>query len=91
MRLLRPNRIIWMALGAAGAYYFDPDNGPARRAMLRDKVAAKRQEMESEPAPTPFQSESRLDSTPAPSPYQSPAPSSVGAPGDGSASRTSAD
>jgi hypothetical protein len=91
MRLLRPNRIVWMALGAAGAYYFDPDNGPARRAMLRDKVSAKRQEMESDQSSTPFSSESQLESTAAPSPYQSPAPSSVGAPGDGSASRTSAD
>lgn len=85
MRLLRPNRIIWMALGAAGAYYFDPDSGQARRAALRDTVMAKRREMVSENGSTaPY--ESSREATRAPSPYQSPAPSTVGVPGDGTAS-----
>ena len=53
MRLLRPTRIIWMAVGAAGAYYFDPDNGQARRASLLDTVAAKRREFAGEQAQTP--------------------------------------
>jgi len=87
MRLLRPNRIIWMAIGAAGAYFFDPDNGQARRAMLADKIAAKRREMVSEQAPAPLASESLRETTPTePSPYQRPVPSPVGTPGDGAAS-----
>jgi hypothetical protein len=84
MRLLRPNRIIWMAVGAAGAYYFDPDNGSTRRAALLDTVAAKRREIAGEPAPEPYGSPRAV--TPASSAYDSGGPSTVGVPGDGSAS-----
>ena len=87
MRLLRPNRIIWMALGAAGAYFFDPDNGSARRAMLTDKVAAKRREMVDEQAPTPYTPPAAATAPKVePAEYQSPAASTVGVPGDGTAS-----
>ena len=86
MRLLRPNRIIWMAIGAAGAYYFDPDNGQTRRAALLDTVAAKRREIAGGQAPTSEPYGSPLAATSASSAYDSGGPSTVGVPGDGSAS-----
>lgn len=87
MRLLRPNRILWIAVGAAGAYFFDPDNGPTRRAMLADKVAAKRRGMVDDQAPSPF-TPSPTATTPRTTSdeYQPPVASTVGVPGDGTAS-----
>ncbi len=86
MRLLRPNRIIWMAVGAAGAYFFDPDNGQARRAMLADKVAAKRRGIVSEQDLTSLPSASPSATPHSPSPYERPVPSTAGTPGDSNAS-----
>ncbi|HWH33714.1 MAG TPA: BON domain-containing protein [Acidimicrobiales bacterium] len=34
----------WGALGACGAYYFDPDRGRSRRARLADQVASARRQ-----------------------------------------------
>ena len=37
--------LIAAAAGAAAMYYFDPDHGPRRRALARDKVAWFKDEM----------------------------------------------
>ena len=36
--------VIWIAAGAAAMYFFDPEQGNRRRAMMRDKMSSLRDE-----------------------------------------------